>query len=229
MIRQKQEETAEEFAKRLKAYEAVQQKAGESEEKYYKRLAKMTDTRMGRLEELSQQPGYESVLNYAYRKARRDLEIEGLKHFEVKLPKADNGNIIREIYNERINTLKEFLTAPTSTKGGIKENYQNKADAINKNYGTNFTWNELADYFNKGDAERLSHDFASKTALLAIGKIQKMVNNLDTNIKENLNITMSEKEKDVALDILRHGSKYIDLGKRGSYARIALRNQIRKM
>ena len=62
----------------------VDYKPGESDLQYYKRLAKVADQRLVRLEELAGLregkpgvPGYEAVTQYAYAKAMRDLELYG--------------------------------------------------------------------------------------------------------------------------------------------------------
>ena len=46
-----------------------------------------------------------------------------------------------------------------------------KAETINKKYGTSFTWEQLADYFETGLADKASDQFGSKTVLKAIAKL----------------------------------------------------------
>ena len=52
-------------------------KPGESDLQYYKRLAKVADQRLVRLEQLSKQEGFEKVTRFAYERAMRDLELYG--------------------------------------------------------------------------------------------------------------------------------------------------------
>lgn len=183
----------------------ISQKQGESDIDYYLRLAKMADTRITRLEELSKQPGYENVTGYAYAKAKKELSTFGWKRFERLPPPSKNDELKREL----LSTVKTFLSSPTSTKGGISKVYANKAAAINAKYGTQFTWEDMADFYNKGAADKLNKSFGSKTVLKTIGTIQK-AQKIAQGAGENLNITSMEKEN--ALSALR---KYSAMNKMG--------------
>ena len=211
----------------------VSRKAGESDAAYYKRLAKQADQRLVRLEKLAEKEGFESVTQYAYRSAARELTLnfgasEDKPRFNVKLPTADNGKIIQEIYNERLAVLKDFLTSPSSTKQGIVDIYKKRADTLNENWGTDFTWSDLADFFESGNAERLFKEYGSKTVMKALGVINT-TKDIPSAILKNMNLNVSEKEKEAALDILRHRSDFAEVGKRGSATRIKLRNAIKRM
>lgn len=211
----------------------VSRKSGESDAAYYKRLAKVADQRLVRLEKLAEKQGFESVTQYAYKAAARELTLNfganpDRPRFNTKLPTTSKGEIITELYNERLAVLKDFLTSPTSTKGGIVDVYQQRADTLNDRYGTQLSWQDMADFFESGQAERLFKEYGSKTVLKAIGTIQNM-KDLPSSIGKNLNIKVSDKEKDAMMDILRHRSDYIDAGKRGSATRIKLRNMIKKL
>lgn len=176
----------------------IEQRSGESDMQYYRRLAKVADQRLVRLEELSTKTYFQNVLNYSYATAINDIEIFGEgERFNTK-PPSD-----RRLFNEKIMAMRRFLSAPTSTKAGIIETYQKRADTINKNYGTNFTWQEIADYYNKGIADKLSKDYGSRTALYAIGKIQQRKKELLAGIKENKSIKYDGPVTDAALDIIR--------------------------
>lgn len=183
----------------------ISQKQGESDIDYYMRLAKMADTRITRLEGLAKQPGYENVTGYAYAKAKKELSRFGWKRFERIPPDSKNDEIKREL----LSTVKTFLSAPTSTKGGISSVYENKAKAINEKYGTQFTWEDMADFYNKGAADKLNQSFGSKTVLKTIATIQK-AQKIAQGAGENLNITSMEKEN--ALKALR---KYSAMNKMG--------------
>lgn len=213
----------------------VSRREGEGDAAYYRRLAKQADQRLVRLEKLAEKEGFESVTQYAYRSAVRELTLnfgasEKTPRFNTKLPTAKDGGIIQEYFNEKLAVLKDFLTSPTSTKRGIIDVYQQRADTLNKNteYNTNFTWQDMADFFESGQAERLFKEYGSKTVLKAIGTIQN-TKDLPSTVLKNLNMKVSEKEKDAMLDILRHRSDYVDIGKRGSATRIKLRNMINRM
>ena len=176
----------------------IEQRSGESDMQYYRRLAKVSDQRLVRLEELSTKTYFKNVLKYSYATAINDIEIfgEGTR-FNTK-PPSD-----RRLFNEKIMAMRRFLSAPTSTKAGIIETYQKRADTINKNYGTNFTWQEITDYYNKGIADKLSKEYGSRTALYAIGKILQRKKELLAGIKENKSIKYDGPVTDAALDIIR--------------------------
>lgn len=175
---------------------------GESKLQYYRRLAKAADQRMVRLEQLSTQKGFSGVTKYAYRKAVYDINIyrqddDELPRWNTKPPE------VNQLLNEKIQSMIRFLQSPTSTKKGIIDTYKRRADTINKNYGTNMTWQEVADYFQKGIADKLTQEFGSKTALVAIGRIQRAKRNLIRGVKENKSVKMEGPVTDAALAILR--------------------------
>lgn len=216
-----------------KSRKFVQRKENESDAAYYHRLAKQADTRLRRLEKLSAKEGFENVTQYAYRSAVRELTLNFGANpksptFDRKLPRANNGEIIQEMYNERLAVLKDFLLSPSSTKAGIKDIYQQRADTIKENHGVDFTWQDMADFFETGAAEKLFKDYGSQTTMKAIGKLQSMID-LPSAIGKNLNLKVSDDEKEAMLAVLRRKSDYIDIGKRGSATRIKLRNMIKKL
>ncbi len=175
---------------------------GESKLQYYRRLAKAADERMVRLEKLATQQGFSSVTRYAYKKAVYDINVyrqndEGIPRWNTK-PPAEN-----QLLNEKIQGMIRFLQAPTSTKKGIVDTYKKRAETINKNYGTNLSWQEVADYFQKGIADKLTQEFGSKTALVAIGRIQRAKRNIIKGVKDNKSVKMEGPVTDAALAILR--------------------------
>lgn len=186
----------------------VEQKPDESDMHYYRRLAKVADQRLVRLEELSKQPGYKGVKNYAYKKAIYDAKTYGAKgtkpRFNIALERDQAGKIIEQRFKEKIETMKQFLESPTSTKYGIQEVYKKRTQTINERYGTNFTWQQLADYFNKGYDQKVSKRVGgSKTALYAIGKIQQKESNIVSAIETNTSIKTEDPVTDAAVDLLR--------------------------
>ena len=71
----------------------------------------------------------------------------------------------------------------------------------------NFTWKELADYFDKGLADKMMKDgYGSKTALYAIGTIRRTQEAIVKGIEQNTNVTMEGPVTDAALAILRKRS-----------------------
>lgn len=136
---------------------------------FYKSAAKAADQRLVELERLSKKKGYKEVKQWAYREAMRDIRAEwgeNAKRFNRKLP--DNMN---SIYKD-INRVLNFLDSPTSSKKGIDEVYNKRANTINKRYGTNVTWSNVGDIFSSILWKKTNQKHGSQTVLQAIGHIQ---------------------------------------------------------
>ena len=155
----------------------------------YRKLAKRADQRMVRLEQAAgKKPEYQNALKYAYARAQKDLRkwndpsrIESGKplRFNTKPPKTKTGAIDKRSLQEKINTIRKFLESDTSTikptkeTKGIEGVYNERVKKLNDKYGTNFTWETLAKYYEDGTAEKLAAKYGSKTALRIIAQIQK--------------------------------------------------------
>ena len=124
----------------------------------YRKLAKRADQRLVRLEAAAAKPGYESVTQYAYKKAMRDIRAwsgENASRFNTKPPKNTNQ------LKAKIADIKRYLASASSTIGatketrGIKQIYQERANTINEKYDTTFNWQDLAKLFESGLWEKL--------------------------------------------------------------------------
>lgn len=150
----------------------------------YKRLAHTANLRMDKLRELSKESGFQGVTKMSMAKLQHSARVRGFLTESGRLSEAIpkiNGNINQSELKIRIKELQYFLTRPTSTKTGIIEINQKKADTINERYGTDFTWQDIETYFESGFAEKADSKYGSKTALRALGVIQK---NKDTVRKQ---------------------------------------------
>lgn len=205
----------------------VDYKPGESDLQYYKRLAKAADQRLVRLEQLAGVyvspktgetapgvPGYEAVTQYAYAKAMRDLELYGGgKRFNTKPPLNPDGTVDNRLLSEKLADMRAFLTSVTSTKEGINQVYQQRANTFNENFGTNYTWQQLADYYNSGDADKLAKDLSSATVQKAIGVVQHSLDKAKAEIEANTKVTFKDKAvADAALMILKRTDLSITAG-----------------
>ena len=166
-------------------------KPGEDALQYYKRLAKVADQRLVRLEQLSTQKGYENVTAYAYARAQYDIGRYSAGHrFNTKPPVKADGTVDSQLLNEKIADIKTFLSSVSSTKAGITTTYEKRAKTINEKFGTSYTWQDMADYFQSGDFKKHQKDFGSETIFKAIGKIQraesKVLKDIDKNNKKNI-------------------------------------------
>ena len=147
----------------------------------YRTLAKAADQRLVRLEKAAQEPNYGNATQWAYARAQRDIKEwsgEAATRFNTK-PPASKAQLTRKIED-----IRTFLNGPTSTKKGIMDVYKQRADTINKKYGTKFTWQSLAKFYDSGQAELWDSKFGSKTALRTIGVIQKKSEEMLKRIRE---------------------------------------------
>lgn len=160
-------------------------------EKEYRRLAKRADQRLVRLEAYRHDKNFKTATQWAYAKAEKDIEKWGGKNrFNTKPPESKSQ------LEAKIADIKQFLESPTSTKAGITKVYKKRADTMNKKYGTNFTWENLAEYYNSGMAAKMDAQLGSKTALKMIGQAQKNKKDVISAIQEgserNLKLAGSE-------------------------------------
>ena len=145
----------------------IEQKPGETIEHYYKRLAKVADQRLVRLERLSNEAGYENAWKWAYKSAQKDIEKwGGAKRFNTA-PPTDQRQL-----KAKINDIKAFLGAKSSTKSGITEVYKKRAKTWNEKYGTDVSWEDLAKYYSRGINKMLERDMNSDVVNKAIAVIR---------------------------------------------------------
>ena len=149
----------------------VRQKPGESLEKYYRRLAKVADQRLVRLEAYAHDEHYKNVLSWAYAGAK-----DSIKHWSG--PDATRFNTAppddQKRLMSKIKDIQRFLESATSTKQGIIEVYKKRADAFNETNETDFTWEELATFFERKGNDLLGTSYGSETKFKAIGVIKDM-------------------------------------------------------
>ena len=139
----------------------------------YNKLAKKADRRMRELERFSRYEEFENILNYAYKAAVKNIEAWSPPGSDKKPRWQRNAPMDTRSLKAKIKDIENFLNKKTSTVTGVISVYKKRADTINKKYGTSFTWQQLANYFDTGFAEKTNDKYGSKTVLMAIGQIQK--------------------------------------------------------
>lgn len=164
-------------------------------EKEYRKLAKRADQRLVRLEQLAKSPEHSGVLNFAYRKAQRDIRAwsgESASRFNTKPP--SNTNQLKA----KIADIKRFLSSASSTIGrtaetkGIRKIYQDRADTINERYGTDFNWRDLARLFESNLYKKIKSkdDYDSKTEMQTIANISANFDEVKQAIKEDREVNI---------------------------------------
>ena len=187
-------------------------KPGEDALQYYKRLAKVADQRLVRLEKLEQTPNFENVTAYAYARAQRDISryTEGGHRFNTKPPLNKDGTVNTRLLNEKIADIKTFISSVSSTKAGIVSTYEKRAKTLNDKYGTSYSWEDLADYFQSGDFEKHKKDYGSETIFKALGKIKRAENKVLQDIDNNNKRQITDKVAlDVAIKMLKTQNTHI--------------------
>ena len=174
-------------AKRAHEYKSTQRydfdiRPGETDLQYYRRLAKTADQRLVRLEALRHEEGFESVDKFAYARAMRDIEVYGGgKRFNTAPPEN------RSSMNAKIKDMLRFLQSPTSTKSGIIEVYQKRADTLNaryKDHGLSVTWQDIAKLHDSGMLTTAKMALGSDTTWITIGKIEQNADKIKEVLKE---------------------------------------------
>ena len=156
----------------------------EALDKFYRRIVDTANHRLLEIERMSVKEGYEEITQFAYRKAMYDIHDffgEDRKRFKANaLPLED----LREV-PKYINSVLRFLEMPTSTKIGIQDIYTRRAATINKEYGTDVSWQTIANLYQSKLYLKLNAKLnASKTAVRVIGVLQKNKKELKKYFKE---------------------------------------------
>lgn len=194
----------------------IDQKPNESLQQYYRRLAKTADQRLVRLESYEHDKYFKTATQWAYSKAQKDIQKWQNKGPESKQLRFNTAPPKKEAdLIAKINDIKAFLESPTSTKQGIINVYKKRADTINRKYGTQFTWQSLAKYYESGQAEAWDAKFGSKTALKTIAQLQKHSKQVKTQIakaeKKDIRVENSVLQKTVDMALADNNLKIEDL------------------
>lgn len=182
--------------------------------KQYNAMAKKADRQMRNLEKLSKEPGFENVLKYAYERAKKDIKSwtpPGGKISEHSPRWQRNVPLDTRSLKAKMKDIERFSSSPTATKRGIVQTYKNKVDAINKKYGTNFTWQQFQEFFDTGLREKTADKYGSQTTLYAIAKIQAnkalVLKNFQEHKPTHLMIDDDIKVKDTINKLLHYYKK----------------------
>lgn len=170
----------------------------------YIRLAKKANRRLKSLERLSADENFKSVLNWSYRRAIHDIKTwGGNKRFIVSDSKL--SKLSTQTLSAMRNDVYFFLNSKTSTKRDIIKNYKEKTATFNKKYGLNWSWKDMANYFeNDGLRDKLEQvGFSSKTSLMLIGVFRKNPEEIEKIIKDFNNNHKVSKEIEKEVEKLR--------------------------
>ena len=138
--------------------------------KVYRTLAKSADQRLVRLEAYEHDPNFANATKWSYARAMRDIKQwsgDQANRFNTVPPKS------MAALQAKIEDIKTFLASPTSTKKGMKDILQKRANTLNEQYGTKFKWNDVGTFFESELASKMDADYASKTMIKIVAALQK--------------------------------------------------------
>lgn len=179
-------------------------------EKIYRRVAKVADQRLVRLEKLSQQKNFKQVKQWAYKNATIDALEWGANpnkpRFNIKPPEHKNS------LKAKINDMLNFIEKPTSTRAGIIEVYQKKADTLNekyKEYGLNLNWSDVGDLFESTLYKKLSKKYSSGTVLKAIATMKNNEGQILKDFKDQKASHIKTEDNDMIInDAIKRMTSY---------------------
>lgn len=170
----------------------------------YRMIAKQADQRLVRLEAYSHDTHFTNVLKYAYAAALQDIHsFGGNNRFNTAPPKN-----LRQL-EAKVAAIEKFLEMPTSTKQGILKTYKQRAETTNKEFGSDFTWEELANYWEGVGQGKFTYDKQEFRAMIAIKKATKKNKDIIKQIKEgaskNIKVSDDEVQNEIAKQLIKNG------------------------
>ena len=177
--------------------------AFKSELKEFQKLAKRADERLRQIKDnYSKRKGFENMINWAYKKAMRDI-----RHWSGNDATTFNQGASKLSLNQlraKKHDVEEFLNAPTSKISSTVDLYQRRADTINERYGTNFSWEELGTVFE----DKENNDFYQKGGISYVEAVGYMKDNEEAllqSLEDNSRLvikTGSRKANQMARDLI---------------------------
>ena len=164
--------------------------------KVYRTLAKSADQRLLRLEEYSKQENMGNAKQWAYARAMRDIKAwsgEKAERFNTA-PPAKKQSLLAKIKD-----IENFLEKPSSTKQGIKKIYMDRASKVNEEYGTDFTWEDIGDFYESAMYKKLDESYASDTITETIGNLEESKDEIK-KIFKSLDKIKGKKKKQAFID-----------------------------
>ena len=181
----------------------------------YSKMTRLANDHLRAIERARNTDGLKGITQYAYKRAVHDLA--GATRFPSAKKLEDmNYNYV----TKKLQDLRRFLKAESSTKRGIQAIYKRNAAAFNKKYGTNYSTSELAKFFDKntGLYEKIKKDhpeYGSETIMKAIAQIEKnrddILESLEEENRNHLEVDEVKVEEAANQFIAEYGDEVRDL------------------
>lgn len=166
----------------------------------YRQKAKRADQRLVELEALQHEKHFEGVLEYAYKGAIRDIQSwrkEGQRGGEKRFNTAPPTKLTE--LQAKISDIDKFLAKPTSSKRQIVKFYKSRAKTFNKGrikngqslggfgkeFDVEFTWQDIANYYEDKKGQREAVKLASKTEVRALAVLKRIATDKDLQDIQN--------------------------------------------
>lgn len=179
----------------------IQKLSGEELIKQYAKEAKAADRRLRSIEAASYNPKFEGIKKYAYAKAVRDIEerFGSVKPGErARFDKKTIKNKSEDDIRKALADVRDFMQKPSSSPAALKQVYIQRVQTINAHYGTNFKWQEFADFVSDERFKTLVSGYGSDTFFTKVGQQMKPARKVVNEMNKNKNrVIRSDNDADI--------------------------------
>lgn len=164
----------------------------------YRTLAKSADQRLVRLEAYEHDENFKTATKWAYARAMHDIQRwsgSEAERFNTAPPETDEKLI------SKIQDIKHFLEAPSSTKKGIIDIYKKKADSINETMSQDnpdwkdLKWQDMAGYFESSLWKQTDSTYGSDVILMVINSVKSNKKKLKKDLEANRDIVIKVEDE----------------------------------
>ena len=144
------------------------------------------------MEALSHEKHFEGVLEFSYKGAIRDIESWGgdkrfntappVKLTELQAKISDIDKFISKVSSNRRDIMKFYQSRAKTFNEGRVDKDNNVLGGFGKEFGVEFTWQDIANYYEDKKGQRESVKLASKTEVRALATLKRLVT--DKNIQD---------------------------------------------
>ena len=179
----------------------------------YKRTSQRLDKQLYRLEKASQnKKEYKNLTKYAYEKMQKEIQnwSPGNTRWGRTVPGGkDLKQKVRNL-QKKLNVMKDLEKLPSFSIKKMKDIYGRAAAQINRDHGTDFEWQDIADFYGSAAAEWMDSQYGSDTVVIALGKFKKMSDKKKAKLVEQINNNPNKRiDGDIAVsDAIKDLLKY---------------------
>lgn len=177
------------------------------EQAQYRKMMQRVNKRITRLHTEAKKAGYEEITNYAYKGFSRELQGMGMgKYMSKSMPEN------RREFRKRMSAMNRFISAPTSSVGGVKKMYEKRAKTMSMKLGLDLNWKDLAKVFETGLWESLDEaGYGSKSIFKVVAEIHEERDKLREKLKAGETIQFNgEMQKRMLPKMSKSGSKVLN-------------------